>query len=90
MGQDRIQLAKFFVVVVDFLRELYSEEIRRLVMSEIGAVLAWLYGAVAFYYTICFEFAIFQQEGFLAWLIFGSWLAPILGLLWPFTTGALS
>ncbi len=53
-------------------------------------LLAFGYVMVAACFTIAFELTILKEEGFLTWLICGSWLAPILGLLWPLTHGLLS
>lgn len=59
-------------------------------MQGIIGFVVYCYMAIAFYFTVVFEFAIFAKQGFLAWLLLGSWLAPILGLLWPFTTNVFS
>ena len=58
-------------------------------MNHIFVLLAWFYGLCAFFATLKFEVELFQQEGFFGWLIFGAIIPPIMGLLWPFTTGFL-
>lgn len=59
-------------------------------MEGLINLLAFGYVMVAAWFTILFELTILKEEGFLTWLICGSWLAPILGLLWPFTCGLLT
>jgi len=59
-------------------------------MEGLIKLLAFGYVLVAAFFTIAFELTILREEGFLTWLICGSWLAPILGMLWPFTHGLLS
>lgn len=56
-------------------------------MNFIAQALISCYMLASLYFTVLFEFIIFKEEGFLVWLLFGSWLAPVLGVLWPFTAG---
>jgi hypothetical protein len=44
-----------------------------------------LYGIVAIFFMVYFEYRIAVESGFIAWLFFGSWFACILGALWPLT-----
>ena len=61
-------------------------KMRRKIMDGVFSCLAFVYLMIAGYFTICFEWAFFTHGGFLAWAFYGSWLAPIYGFLWPFTT----
>jgi hypothetical protein len=50
-------------------------------LQSLGAI----YGLIAIIFTLIFEVRIAIESGFMAWLFVGSWVACILGALWPFT-----
>jgi hypothetical protein len=54
-------------------------------MKDGGQVLMSLYGLVSIVFTVIFEYRFFVEEGFVFWLVIGSWLAAVMGALWPLT-----
>ena len=89
MTESEERIAKLEAELADLkgresLRESQAEA-KQAQRSDLVQVLLLLYGIIALLFSVYFEYRIAVESGFIVWLFFGSWLACILGALWPFT-----